>query len=274
MYLMDFYFDGESLSDHRAAIGGISGTDENVNLGNVRTINTVDIRDIAHVINDSYDEKIAFEFDIISDPCEDRLYFSDEEIYAIQIWLNNRKGFRKFVPIYDDDSFHDIYINGSFTSVTGIKIGQEIIGFHLVFTGNAPYFFTDKKVKKVLTSENNTIRVFNDSQEIGITPFTHFEIKCKEAGNLILRNDQEPDRKVEVKNCVANEIIVFDGLHEVITSSETHNKLYNDFNYNWPRLIRNEFGETQNVISLDSEGIQATEIIAKYAAVRKVGLIV
>ena len=73
-----------------------------------------------------------------------------------------------------------------------------------------------------------------------------------------------------VKNCRANEIITLHGKTKMIESSLAgHTKLYNDFNYNFIRII-NTFDNNVNTFT----STLPCEITISYSPIRKVGLIV
>ena len=77
------------------------------------------------------------------------------------------------------------------------------------------------------------------------------------------------DQHILVKNCVAGELLTFDGEHLIIQSNKGHIRLYSDFNYNFPRLI-NEYNRTLNTFTSSIP----CQISLTYDAVRKVGIIV
>lgn len=275
MYMVDFFYDNASLvDDFDGIIGSISSNTDEAALGSERSLNTVKIREEDYITDTSYDNSYTTSFDIIQNPCHGEIGYTDRDIYRINMWLN-KKGYKKFRPIYDDDSFPDLYFMATFTNVTAIKIGDKVMGFHLDMVTSAPYGFTDIIYKKDLTPRDNNIRIYNDSQEEGYLYPSSFKIKCRQDGNLILRNDKDKNglRRTIVNNVVFGETLEFNGEYEIITADNNHPNLFNDFNYNFPRLYREPYQETMNTFTLDEDGIQNADIEIKYAAIRRVGVI-
>ena len=76
-------------------------------------------------------------------------------------------------------------------------------------------------------------------------------------------------RYTQVKNCSSGEILTFDCIHKIITSSgHPTQRLYNDFNYVFPRLM-NTFDNSLNVFYVSRK----CEITINYNPIRKVGVI-
>lgn len=275
MYMLDFFYDNASLKeDFNSIIGSISSNSDETALGSERNLNTVKIGEEEYITEAKYSDSYSTSFDIISNPCEGEFGYSYEDIYRINMWLNQRK-YKKFKPIYSDDSFPDLYFMATFTSVTATKVGDKVIGFHLEMQTNAPYGFADVKYKKTLTSQDNALRIYNDSQEEGYLYPSIFKVKCRESGNLIIRNNQDNNnlRTTRIDNVSSGEIITFNGEYETMTSSRDREDLWTSFNYNFPRLVRKPYEETLNVFTLDSSGIQSADVEVEYAAVRRTGII-
>ena len=111
--------------------------------------------------------------------------------------------------------------------------------------------------------------LYDESEELGAVYPKSFTVKVLTAGDLIIKNDMDDlSRYTEIKNCVANETLTFDCIHKVITSDKEHTKLYNDFNYVFPRLI-NEFSECMNQFYLTLN----STVVVDYNPIRKVGVI-
>lgn len=275
MYMVDFFYDNASLvDDFDSIIGSISSKNDETTLGSERDLNTVKIQEEDYITVASYPDSYSTSFDIIQNPCHGMRGYTDEEIYRINMWLN-RRGYHKFKPIYNDDSFSDLYFMATFTSVTAVKIGDNVIGFHLEMSTSAPYGFADHTYTKDLTPRDNYINIFNDSQEEGYLYPSSFKIKCRQDGNLIFRNTKDTNglRRTIVNNVVFGEILEFNGEYEIINSSIDHANLANDFNFNFPRLVRESYQETLNTFVLDDEGIQNADVEITFAAIRRTGII-
>lgn len=276
MVMIDFEYNGELLSEHGCVCGSVtSSTEENQSLGSKLLLNTIQIRDRNLITSTKYEEVLTKTFDIIKNPCNnnDDMYFSETDIASIMIWLN-RKGYYKFQPMYDDGNYADLCFYGTFTDIQAIYIGGNVAGFSLTFEANAPYGYVDYAPESfTVDSTDTSFSIYNNSQELGYLYPDYVTIKCLGDGDIYLWNNQEDNtRYTIIKNCVQNEIITLDCQHEIITSSIEHSTLMNDFNYNFPRLIRN-YAETYNTFTFDPQNISGLNVTFKYKTIRKVGVI-
>ena len=293
MYLVDFVYDGLKLSDFGCMVGSaVTDNSDSIEMGSVVKLETV----INHgsyrseIVNADYPDVYTVTFDIFRTPCGNGFgdYFDDKEVTWFMRWLN-RKEYKKFVPIYDNpQEFYRIFFMGTFTECKAISIQGHVYGFTLTFTSNSPFAYLDYKpntfnvintgepfeiinptTKEEETLLGGTFTIYDESEELGAVYPKSFVITTKAAGNLVIKNNVDnKDRYTEVKSCVANETLTFDCIHKVITSDKTHNKLYNDFNYVFPRLS-NDFYDHKNMfyVTLNST------VVIDYNPIRKVGVI-
>ena len=242
MMMVDFEYNGELLSEHGCVCGSVvSSTEDSQTLGNKLTLNTIQVRDKNLITSAKYEEVLTKTFDIIKNPCnmDDGYEFNEEEISALMLWLNRKEYFR-FVPIYDDANYVDLCFWGTFTEINAVTIGGKVVGFTLTITTDPEYMI----------------------------------ITCLGDGDIYLSNNlDELSRKTVIKNCTTGEVLTIDCQHEIITSNKEHSTLMNDFNYNFPRLVRN-YGETYNIFSFRSDEISGLDIKIKFNPIRKVGVIV
>ncbi|WRK55793.1 DUF6558 family protein [Coprobacillaceae bacterium CR2/5/TPMF4] len=92
-------------------------------------------------------------------------------------------------------------------------------------------------------------------------------ITLRQAGDLTITNSLD-DRTFGIKNCENNEVITIDCVNRIIqTSSDTHN-VYDDFNYNFFRLMQTET-DTENEFTFSLP----CDVEMTYNEVRKVGFI-
>ena len=293
MYLVDFVYDGLKLSDFGCMVGSaVTDNSDSVEMGSLVKLETV----INHgsyrseIVNADYPDVYTITFDIFRTPCgkgfED--YLDDKEVTWFMRWLN-RKEYKKFIPIYDNPKdFYRIFFMGTFTECKAISIQGHVYGFTLTFTSNSPFAYLDYKPNTFNVINNGTsFQVFNkhtkeyedyiggtftlydESEELGAVYPHSFTITTLTGGDLVIKNSMDDDdRYTQVKNCAANETLTFDCIHKVITSDKPHAKLYNDFNYVFPRLI-NEFYDHKNefYVTLNST------VVVDYNPIRKVGVI-
>lgn len=272
MKLVDFEYDGIRLSDHNFTLCKFDSTNDNQDLGNNINMNNVKGQnsDDYFSANAYYDDTFSPDIQICKTVCgkNDSFIVSDEELRYIMRWLN-RKKYLKFKPIYEDGSFSDVYYMATF-NISIVKMAGDIIGFTLKLITNAPYGFGDTVSTNGIIGSTNKQLIVNDiSDEIGHI-YCDVKIKCTSDGDLKITNLADPNNVMIVKNCKANEIITLHGKTKMIESSLAgHTKLYNDFNYNFIRII-NTFDNNLNTFT----STIPCEITISYSPIRKVGLIV
>ena len=249
MYCKDFEFDGNRLSDYGCIVCHIlnDGGASAISIGSNITFNTIKIPTVNKfkLMSTQYDEAYTTTFEICKHDCrnEDNKYFTQEETSYLMRWLN-RKTFRKFKMIYDDGTLANVYYNASF-NVKPITLYGDIIGFELTLQTDAPFGYYDEvEYTMEFTTDNLSHEHHDISDEIGYIYPSIMTIETIVAGNFEMTNSQEPDRVIEIKNCKAGEIITLVE-NKVITSSEVHSKLHNDFNYKYPRIC-NEHEDIYN----------------------------
>lgn len=267
MKITDFEYAGEKLSNKNCMICSFDsiGTDT-VSIGNNLSYTTV--RDnnsyVQRKVSTSYEDSLECTFQICKNNCNntnDRT-FSEEEIRSIMKWLN-RKSFEIFKPIYDK-IYSGVYFEGYF-NVQTIVLAENVIGFELTFSTNAPYGFSDCLVTKTLSASEN-ISINTTSDEIGYI-YPNIVIECKEAGDLTITNKRD-DLQTLIKNCSANETITINEAKVITTTTSSHTTLSKDFNYKHPRLITS-YSSDLNTFSVSLSCV----ITFSYKAIRKVGVL-
>ena len=182
-------------------------------------------------------------------------------------WLN-RKEWCKFKPIYDDLSFPNVYFMGTFTEISTINKGGVVCGLALTFTTNAPFGFMEFEDNTfTVSSVNGTFTIYDESDELGNKYPDKVTIRMNNGGDFSLTNSLN-ERTTTIKNCVANEVITLDCINKIITSSVSHERLYNDFNYVYP-MLTNTDTDSKNVFTATLPCVVTFE----YKPIRKVGII-
>lgn len=292
MYLVDFIYDGYKLSNFGCMVGSaVTGNNDSIEMGSTVKLETAINHGsyVSEIINADYPDVYTITFDIFKNPCgKYNDVFEDKEITWFMRWLN-RKDYHKFQPIYNNaKDFYKIFYMGTFTDCKAINIQGQVYGFTLTFTSNSPFAYLDYRPttydivnhgdtfditnpysKLEETLSGGVLTIYDESEELGCVYPKSFVVTLSQAGRLVIWNNfDKKDRYTEVKNCVAGEVLTFDCIHKVITSSVEHEKLYNDFNYVFPRL-NNEFFDRMNkfYITLNSQ------VVIDYNPIRKVGVI-
>lgn len=289
MQMVDFEYDGQLLSDFDCIPAEfITNFEDSTPLGMELTLNTVKVNDIDYITSSQYDEVLTKTFDVIKDPCrttgkQDDLAFDDTDIYRISKWLQ-RKRFLKFKPLYKTDDFVEIVFYGYFT-VKAIRLGDLVMGFTLTLITNAPYGFSDseqvdRSMNWKTNKSNNWFEIYNNSQDIGYIYPDKVILTCHGNGTVTMTNTKDFQLSSEGKtqistvidNCVDGEVITMDCKNKIILSSRAHSNLYNDFNYNFPRLVT-EYEEDDNRFEFDtSGGITGIDVTFIHSPIRKVGI--
>ena len=272
--MIDFSYDEEKLSDYGCIVASIrTSFQDSVQIGTDISFDTIqnNATFMHKIINSKYDNVVTATFDICRNPClykNQDMGFSDGEISHFMRWLN-QKQYKKFKPIYKDGAYSDLYFYGSFTAISAIVTKGKTIGFTLTFLSNSPFgYIDDKEFTVSLQSANGQFIFYDDSDELGNLYPYFFQMECLSAGTLSIQNDR--DRKTTIiDGCLQGEVITMDCGNKVIQSSMAHTTLYNDFNYNYPRLI-NTKESRRNVFTVSLP----CNIIIRYAPIRKAGIIV
>lgn len=269
MQMIDFVFDGEKLSDHSLILCTFDGISDSLDVGNMISINQVKApnNDRYMSVGANYDSAYSPEFSICKNPCEDGDFFIESnEVNKIMRWLN-RKYNCVFKPIYDDNSFSDVFYRGTF-NIELVKNGTNIIGFNLTLNTDAPYGYQDL-VTYTHTFVNKAIplEIKDVSDEIGYI-YCDVTLNILESGNLRIKNTLDPDNDIYIENCTNGETIELFGNQKIIEAPLSHTSIYNDFNYNFFR-INNTY---ENTINEFTSTLQC-KIIIKYYPIRKVGII-
>ena len=271
MVLVDFEYDGEKLSDYGYFPCYINtSSNMEIDIGSRLNFNSVKTKltNTSRYLSSEYEEPNPTVFDICKRTnCE--LELPDEiDVRRLMKWLN-KKGNKKFKPVYDNNDFVDVYFEGSF-NISAIYVGGEIVGFTLTFTPNAPFGFGELETYSFsLTEENSTFTFIDSSDELGYSYPSKFEITCKDSGDLKIINMSDDNYTTVINNCVLGEKITLNCRELIVDSNKSHEKLFNDFNYNYPRFINN-FGNQTNIFTTSLP----CNIEIKYSPIRKVGIFI
>ena len=276
MYCIDFEYDGQRLSDYGCGVCHISGSADlnTVSLGSKITFNTINMtqQNKFKLISTQYDEAYTTTLEIAKFDCRDRNnhIFSTAEIAKLTRWLN-RKKYCKFKMIYLDGKCANMYYMGTF-NVDMIVYGGNVIGLQLTLQTNAPFAYYDPiDCEMNFDKPGAMASIYDMSDEIGYIYPNNVIIKCLASGNLTINNSQDGNRNTVINNCINGEILTLDGENKIITSSKNHEKLYNDFNYNFIRIsnkYENNMDNTQNIFTAS----MPCNITFTYSPICKAGL--
>lgn len=239
MWVLDFEYDGRYLSDFNfvvCRIGSTSGM-ETVSAGSNITFNTVPLYSGRRhsLCSTSYSERLQATLTICKNPCLfDDVTISDRECREIMRWLNRRE-FLVFRPVVLDES-DACFFNASF-NVNKIIDGDRLCGLELSLITDAPFGYGKERTVKITNDTANTLHKVHDySDEIGFT-YPVIKVVCKESGTLKLDiSNGNTISSTVVKNCMQDEVITFESDPMIVSSSNDKHKIYDDFNYDFPKL--------------------------------------
>ena len=169
---------------------------------------------------------------------ENEKYFTQEEVRNIYKWLDTRK-YKKFI-IDNDELFEGVYFIGGFTSIQPVKNNLKVIGFQLKFISELPYGLSDDiYYSKNITTSDNKLLIVNDSDDVKPVHPYKLKITLAENGDLTIKNNIDHN-DISIKNCKKNETITVDCVNRIIETNNVTHKIYDDFNYNYFRLIKTD----------------------------------
>ena len=206
--------------------------------------------------------------DVAGDP--ERYCFNDIEINRIMRWLN-RKSYHKFYAHYEDNEFDQIFYMATF-NVDLIYYGSDVVGFKLYMLTNAPYAWGNRIQIQALIDPDNPLEIESESQDSGYIYMDAY-IVPQESGDLHITNEADPRYVVSIHNAVAGNIY---HMGEYIKQIEVlgggiHEWLYDDFNFNFIRLVTRFHPDSQHKNIFHST--LPISIDWSYHPVKKVGMI-
>ena len=277
MFVEDFEYDGKLLSGIGYIICSFNDNSERtVPDATDLSLNTVSFSNGMRnkLVSATYDDKLTATFQICKNPClYDDMTITLDETRILTRWLC-RKNFHKFCLM--DDGFQDVEWMATFTNISRIYNGKDIIGLELTIETDKPFAYSHPIIKTYKDIVHNwTFSIGCESDEEN-NLYPEMKIKVKEAGTLKITNDFDGKTMV-IKNCQLDEVIsvnhpmieaYFENNHDgTITTTPTHTKIQNDFNWVWFRIGHKYESSINNVtVSLPCE------ITITYQPIVKLGL--
>ncbi len=247
MKFYDFQYDGLYLSEMGYVICNF-GSDglQTISNGSQIVFNTVSTLNGGkhELLSTEYNDCLESTFQICKSPCDESdLEISQSDFLDLTSWLS-RKGFHKFKLLKDD--YLELFFEASF-NISRIELNGKLYGLELNMVTNRPYALMEQKRILINTTQDDEVKPFYDkSNEEGYIYPNKMTIKVKKAGDLTIYNALD-DRTMEIKNCVANEIITLE--YPVISTNVGSHKIQDDFNWRFFR-IANTFINKKNVLTI------------------------
>ena len=188
--------------------------------------------------------------------------FDDDLLESVSRWFCREDGYHRFAFI---NSLDDTVEYNAKIDLNKIKLGTKVIGLEFTVTTDSQIGYTQKKISKTLTADEEFI-IIDSSSKTGSSPID-VTIKCKQAGDLALSYSfDSKTRTTRIKNCSVGEMITITNMQTVISSISSHNVM-DDFNYSFPKI----YTSVKDMVNTFSVNIPC-EIEIKYELRRKVGI--
>lgn len=217
------------------------------------------IQDVWHKSgNSQYTEAISFSFQLAKSSFEP---FDAYEFSAINRWLCRKDGFKDFMITRSDyDNIH-FYVQ---FNISPIEFGGNILGINVNGVADSPHGYSHL-IKHFVQCENETAYTILDlSDEIGYI-YPDIEIKVKNDTDISITNLSDNNRRFYINNCKENETIYIDGNLLQITTDAIGHKVYDNSNYQFPRII-NKYNMRKNSFMIKGN----CDVTIKYRQIRKV----
>ncbi len=273
----DFEYCGKRLSDFGSMLGNIGGVGGTQDLNGGNKLNFIDVNTPYlkrfKNVTSRYDECLERTYYIIKKPCDiSQGSYTMQECNAIMRWLN-QQSYKKFRPIYSDYEWQEVYYRASF-NIDPIVFEDEVIGFTLTMKTDAPFgYYPD-----VERSGSCPFTIEDISDEIGYI-YPVVEITSASAlAELRLINNRDTEHYTSILNVAAGETIYLNGNNKSISSNISHAELFQDFNYNFPKLINtmsnDGVDDRENVFTAtNGTSVVSATIKVSYTPICKFGLL-
>jgi hypothetical protein len=193
---------------------------------------------------------------------EDNTYIDSYERQAITRWLSRRDGYKKLQFVQDD--YERVWFNAYVASIEFVEIGNQVAGLTINWKCDASHGYGELYQNEVKDSESPLI-FFDQSDDVGYI-YPNVEIEVTKNGTVDIYNFTD-GRTFRIYNCQIGEKIIQNGdILQLSTSLSSHTNLYNDFNFNFFRII-NDYETRKNVIATSGCNINFS-----YYPIKKVGI--
>lgn len=195
-----------------------------------------------------YENPISFSFQITK--CNMKEFSPEEQAYYKR-WLECTDGYKylRFLA----EGYEKIYFYCTL-QLQWYGIASQCVGATVQVTCDSPWAYSDIQTYEASLQSGSSFFVYNDADGIGQTDMDLIEIQALEDGNIDISNDLYdiylPQKlklqgRMVIKNCVAGEIIIINGLNKQILSNKAHEYLADDYSYSPICLIN--YDEKKNV---------------------------
>ena len=178
--------------------------------------------------------------------CDNQLNyeFTREEFAFLQSWLERNDGYKpiRFLQEGYEHTWFFCQLQLDYIYLGG----GQLVGAEIKMTCNAPYGYSDVQNFEIECKENDSFKIYNDSDKTGSIVIDEVNIKCtSDADSLVISNSLEEiyclngSYKTIIKNCSNGEVIVIANrqIQTNMENSHTNANIMDDFNFCYLRLI-------------------------------------
>ena len=218
---------------------------------------------IPFYIGQKYEDKLRLQITLVKNPRLPDLYFYEKDCRSLLRILTGRKGYQ-WMKLIASELDEDLWYRVRLSNISYRRVGGNIVGMVLDMECDSCFAWSKENIVTIHAKANQQFYVFNDTDNLYDYVYPTVSIVPSSACILSITNKSDNNWKSEIKNVKANEKIIVDSQHQIISSSLSHNLLLNDFNLGWFRLVPDKNEYTINV--------NAT-ITLKFRVPRKVGIV-
>lgn len=247
MYIKDFEFDGKSASSEGFFIGSL---DDNGNLSLGVDIAVNYTRPIgsntSYFHGSTYEENISFplqifKFNPVTDLAEE---IDDFSLSKYMRWLIKDNKYCKLVLTTGNG--HKLFTKAQINA-NRIEFAGRTYGFELSINTYSPILFKEEYSHTEDITEENFYFDIKDSSDKEGYQMLDTVIQCKTDGDLEITNLFD-NRKTVIKNCKKDEFINIDGKNQILISSLSSHKIYDDFNFVFPKIHNTKFNNLNTFV--------------------------
>lgn len=214
-----------------------------------------------------YTKKLTPQVTLVKDPANlnknSSKFFTEHECRYILRELTSEEGYR-WIQIYHDTLDELLYFYARITDIRYKKIADEVAGILIDLECDSPFAWSKEMNYSYSIKANTPLSFYNTSDILNDYLLPTVTISSPTAiSKLTITNKSDNNRITELTSITANEKIIMDSKHEILTMPSKDYSL-NHFNLKWFRLV---CGKNEIISSHD------INIAFNYRVARKVGFI-
>lgn len=248
MYIKDFVFDGKSATNMGLIIASLDNDSSDLNLGANVTINTSKKIGLhtKYFHSASYDDSISFQLQIFKNNCFKicNQYFSEDDIFDCMRWLQKDNGYRELILISESDKK---YCTKAQINVNRIENGNNTCGLSLSVNTYSPFLFDEEYEKKIEITDDSKYFDIKDTSIREGYQMLNIVVEFLKDGDFEFTTLFD-GRTTIFTNCKKGEFVNIDGNNQILTSSVQEHKVYEDFNFIFPKIHNTKFNNLNTFV--------------------------